>query len=58
METKTITTADILEIQGALNEAIEYIAQITDERYENPIALKLIESYDLLKYISLWKCTS
>ena len=53
METKTITTADILEIQGALNEAIEWVGQVADERYDHPIVAKLQEALDLLQYISL-----
>ena len=49
METKTITKADIFQIKGALNEAIYWVGQVADERYDHPIVAQLQEALDLLK---------
>ncbi len=53
MEPKTILTSDIEQLQDALWEAIEYIGQVADERYEHPIVAQLQEAFDLLESISL-----
>jgi hypothetical protein len=53
MEPKTILTNDIEQLQDAISEAIEYVGQVTDERYDHPIVALLQEALDLLDSISL-----
>lgn len=53
MEPKTILTNDIEQLQDAISEAIEYVGQVADERYDHPIVVQLQEAIDLLDYISL-----
>jgi len=53
MKTKTILTNDIEKVQDALYEGLEYIGQISDERYDNPIVKQLQDAIDLLDSISL-----
>jgi len=53
MELKNITTTDIEQVQDALYEGIEYIANISDERYDNPVVKQLQSAIDTLNYVSL-----
>lgn len=53
MEPKTILTNDIEQLRDALCEAIEWVGQVADERYEHPIVVQLQEAIDLLDSISL-----
>lgn len=53
MEPKTILTNDIEQLQDAIYEAIEWVGQVADERYDHPIVAQLQEALDLLDSISL-----